>query len=135
MIVTSCPARDECGAFGEGLIINCSSSCSNTERLNPRGTNPVRKSLSLYAVPCGVSRYPTHTRNIFVRADAHTYIYTCDAERRDLTFECGTGSSCLPRVLRPRVYISTGDRSALLQPSLSLSFTPEGPKKRSAQQK
>lgn len=59
-------------ALGEGLIINCSSSCSNREiksgeRRRGGETNPARKNLSLCAVP--------YTSPLRVSVSAHTDAY------------------------------------------------------------
>lgn len=120
-------SREMKGAFGEGLIINCSSSCSNTERLNPRGTNPARRNLSYCALSRGVSRY-THMRNIPPVLSSDMYIRVCTDAHRDGILHSNAGQEAPAfLVLRPRV--STGDRFASSIP-LFLSFVPEGPKRR-----
>lgn len=107
---TSCPARWKAvhSANVSLLIVQVP---VQTERLNPRGTNPARKSLSLCVPSRPVYRVYASYFLLHVSVSTHKHVHTA-WQRRDLTFECGTGSFCLPR-------ISTGDCSV---PSLLPSF-------------
>lgn len=101
-----------------------------TERLNPRGTNPARKSTFIVRpVPscvCRVYAYASYFL-LHVSVSTHGRSYSVTATRSRIRMR--------DRKLLPPSYIPTGDCSALsLLPSLFLSCALEGPK-RDAQQK
>lgn len=109
---TSCPARWKARHSVSLLIVQVP---VQTERLNPKGTNPARKkslivrpvpSRPVYAYIVYTHRHTrTHPTSFCTCSCPHTDAHTA-WQRGDLTFECGTGSFCLPR-------ISTGECSAL----------------------
>lgn len=102
-----------------------------TERLNPKGTNPARKSLIVRPVP---SRVHAYAYSSFIRPSARVRVHTWMLIQHDsdLTFECGTGSFCLPRTSTEECSASSLLLSSHTTPALS--FALEGPK-RDAQQK